>query len=787
MDNAELLKRLLATFRVEAEERVHAMSLALLALEQRQTSEQQSEIVEGIFREAHSLKGAARAVNLSRVESLCQALESVLAALKRGKIWVTDALLELLHHSTDALGEMLDPEAEAAAQIDDLLAKLEGASAGRVPTRRPGGAAPASTENGGEPISAVQQPPQQPQPEPQPPNQPLDAQRPPPSSHSPAPATSAKGTQAPGAASRGTPATVRVSVDKLEALMRQVESLLGPSQAAAQLAIELREATGEVTNWRKRWSKFQPELHHAERRFGGAARELQSLLEYLDGEQEQLKTLEDRLSLLTGAAERDHRQLSAAFTALLGDAKELQMMPFSSLLEMFPKLVRELGREQGKEAQLLIDGGELGIDRRLLEAMKDPLTHLLRNAIGHGIESPDARRERGKPARGTISIQILQRDSNKIEMLVSDDGAGVDVAGLRSAATGLGLVDPSEAAVMAEDRLRDLSFHSGVSTSPSVTDLSGRGLGLTIVREQIELLGGSVELTSEPESGTSFRIILPLTLATFHGLLVRASGRLYVLPASGVERALRLSGDDVNRVENRETVTVDDRTLPLVALDSTLGLPPSSQGGQDERLQAVVVAGSSRVAFRVDEIVGEQEVLMKPLGPQLARVPNVVGATVLASGEVVPVLNVADLLTSATHNRPAPGPSPAPPEGEKASKSILVAEDSITSRSLLKGILESAGYRVATAVDGLDAFTTLKTGSFDLLVSDVDMPRMDGLDLTGKVRADGRLSELPVVLVTSLSSIEDRERGVEVGANAYIVKSGFDQSSLLDAVRRLIG
>jgi two-component system chemotaxis sensor kinase CheA len=281
--------------------------------------------------------------------------------------------------------------------------------------------------------------------------------------------------------------------------------------------------------------------------------------------------------------------------------------------------------------------------------------------------------------------------------------------------------------------------------------------------------------------------VLPLTLATFRGVLVRAGDRMFIIPAVSVERVALVAASDIRTVENRETIALDGQALSLVRLSDVLEIPRAPGESADDAQVVVLGLGIDRIAFRVDEVVAEQEVLVKGLGRQLKRVRNLAGASVLGTGQVVPVLNVPDLMQSAM--RPAARPL-ASVTGEQhaaaAKRSILVAEDSITSRALLKNILESAGYSVTTAVDGVEAYTALKTGTFDLVVSDVEMPRMDGFDLTAKLRSDKRLAQMPIVLVTALESREHRERGIDVGANAYIVKSSFDQSNLLEVIGRLI-
>jgi two-component system, chemotaxis family, sensor kinase CheA len=327
-----------------------------------------------------------------------------------------------------------------------------------------------------------------------------------------------------------------------------------------------------------------------------------------------------------------------------------------------------------------------------------------------------------------------------------------------------------------------------VSTAPIVTEISGRGIGLAIVQERMEQLGGTVTVRSTPGGGCSFRMVLPVAQSTFRGVIVAAAGQWFVLPTAKVERVHRTPVADVKTVENRETVSIAGTAVALVRLADVLELATPPAAAPSEFLELVVIgAGERRIAFAVDAIVREEEVLVKPLRLPLRRVRNVAGATVLGSGRVVPVLHVADLLKSAlaTAAAGARGAAPAP-RAEPKRRSILIAEDSITSRTLLQNILQSAGYVVKTAIDGQEALSLLRTEPFDLLISDVEMPRLNGFALTQAIRQDRKLAELPVILVTALGSREDRERGVDAGANAYLVKSGFEQGNLLETVRRFL-
>ena len=758
---------------------------SLIELENKPAPARYAEIVETVFREAHSLKGAARAVNLREIESVCQSLESVFAALKGKQLTVSPPLFDLMHEAIDDLSTLLSADGAAMAvagkpTLATLIRRLNDALQGQFTPSA------ATLSAAVEPMPSVQPAPTAPLPD-----APSEAVA------TPSPSTSLASE------------TVRVSTQKLDAVMRQVEELLSPRLASAQRAKELREVAVSFATWKKQQARMRPALRLIERYVeagsNGTARELPKfpaqalpkLLEHLESEQLFMKMLEERLLRLSKFAAHDWRTLAGMSDSLLHDVKEMHLLPFSSLLEIFPRFTRELAREQGKQVELVIEGGEIEIDRRILEAMKDPLMHLLRNCIDHGIEPPALRQEKGKPEHGSIKVAIAQKDSGKIEIMVADDGAGIDAAKVQAAARKLGLVSAEEAGQLSEQETQALIFQSGISTSQIITDISGRGLGLAIVREKVERLGGVVALESHhdgamQDTGTSILITLPLMLATFRGVLVRAGEHYFIIPALSVERMTRVTQQDIQTVENRATIPLDGQAVALVSLGDVLELPRQNspnRGAMDkvseQALVIVLGTGHKHVAFRVDEILGEQEVLVKTLGRQLARVRNVIGASVLGTGQVVAVLNVPDLLKSAVKQAASP-PVAVAAHGVAEQQSILVVEDSITSRALLKNILESAGYRITTAVDGMDAYTTLKTGTFDLIVSDVEMPRMDGFDLTAKVRADKQLAGLPVVLVTALESREHRERGIDVGANAYIVKSSFDQSNLLEVVQRLI-
>jgi len=730
----ELLRALRATFKVEAAEHLQAIGAGLVELEKAAAPADRMRLIETVFRAAHSLKGAARAVNFNEIETRCQSLESLFAAWKRRESMPTPETLDGAHRTLNAVWEMMAEPAAAAA--DRPQAEL-------VPQT---GQPPASQG-----LSAA----------------------------------------------TGEVETVRIAVSTLDARLLEAEEMLAAKLTADQWSADLGALESRFELWRKQWSRIQPRIRRL-RQLGEQALETaaapgtQELAEFFDWNHDYVRALEGSLTALRRRAEQNRFLVAKLVDELLQNSKKLLMLPLSTLSPLLLKVVRDLCRDQGKGAVLTIRGEEVTIDKRILEELKDPLIHLLRNCIDHGIESPAERQRAGKPPQAAITVAVSPVNGNQVEISVSDDGAGVDLEKLKLAAGRHGLPVPEAAGADGESAALGLVFEADVSTSPIITQVSGRGLGLAIVREKTEKLGGSVAIESRRGAGTVIRMIVPLTLATFRGILIRVAQRSFIVPTAHVERVTRFDPEDVQTVQGRRTLALNGRAVALVDLGEVLELPSGQPNAVGDRNSVVVVlgAGEQTVAFAVSEVLDEREVLVKRFAKPLSRVRNIAGATILGSGEVTPILNVPDLLKSA---RRAGGAWPAPDSSaiaathpRAAGKRILVAEDSITSRMLLRGILESAGYEVSIAVDGIDAFTTLRSGQFDLVVSDVEMPRLNGFDLTARIRADRALAETPVVLVTALESREHRERGIEVGANAYLVKSSLDQDDLLEALHRLL-
>ncbi|MBN1631049.1 MAG: response regulator [Thermoleophilia bacterium] len=781
LDDEEFLKDLMETFRQEAEEHIRVLSGAIVDLENAGDLETARGPIETLYRQLHSLKGAAAAVGLPLIVSVCQESESVLAALKRGDLALSLSVVDLLSESVDCLnGCLLTKELGADRQAPELLRELTNLSNTRTAEPAPETSTmvfPGPSNGSPDRSSAPQAPAAQAQtgltPETAAPDSPAPS--------APAPETpTSKEPEAKAAPAAETPIaatdTVRVSTSKLESLMLQAEEFISVKLATGQRSKALRDVSTRLDEWKREWYQA---------RISGEEEKMEEFLEWNSAFMEGLAA---DIRMLAKSTDDERRTMGPMVDELLDGMKRVLMLPVSSLLSSFPKMVRDLARSRGKVVDFSITGADIEIDKRIIENLKDPLTHILRNAVDHGVEAPEVRQGLGKPVRGQIVIAVSQLENNKIQIRVSDDGGGIDVDRLREVAVREGLRTQGQVEATDDAEALRLAFASGLSTSQVVSQISGRGLGLAIVEEKVENLGGSVTVETGRGKGTTFRIIVPATLATARGILAQVSDWPFVMPVVGVDRVVRVRKGHVRLVENRETIQLEGRTVPLVYMQEVLDLPVKPQRNASDYIQAVVAgSGDDRVAFAVDRILGEQEVLVKTLGPQLVRVRNISGGTIIGSGKVVPIINTADLLQSASRRSAMEGRiEMAGSNGNGARKAVLVVEDSITSRMLLKNVLEAAGYYVKPTVDGLDALSALHEEDFDLVISDIEMPRMDGFELTSKIRNDTRLARVPVLLVTAMESQEQKERGIDVGANAYLTKSSFTQGTLLETARSLL-
>lgn len=554
---------------------------------------------------------------------------------------------------------------------------------------------------------------------------------------------------------------------------------------------ELAAITGELAVFRTR---LHARLDGIDEATEAAAGILKASLKGVAGQRnaaERIKALGKALSRLKEAAYEDTSRFDLMATGLDEGVKQLRLLPFSTLFNLFPRVVRDMAREAGKDATLIIEGGETGADKRIIEEMKDPLMHMLRNAMIHGIEDPAQRKASGKPPAGQITLRALRTEASII-VEVADDGRGLDMDEIKNAALKRRLVTEEALSGMDEAGIKGLIFASGFSTSGFVTEISGRGVGLDVVRTSVDRLKGSIEAQSSTGAGCTFRVRLPATLATAKMLIVEELGKRYAIPMDNVYTSMIVKQEEIFLIEGREAINHGGVCVSLARLSDILEIPavektPAGARPKNGASPCVIISsGADRLGVIVDELVDEQEVVLRQGGGVLKRVRNVSGATILGSGEVCIILNPSDMIKT-VHKRHAKAVSkPEAAKGSEGRKTVLLVEDSITTRTQEKRILEGAGYEVVVAVDGLDAISRISAQRFDAVVSDIMMPNMDGLALTARIRQDARYKDLPILLVTTLASDEDKKRGLEAGANAYIPKPSFDQKIFIDTLTRLI-
>lgn len=757
MEKDQLIRRLMATFLEELDEHVRALNRDLLELEKETSGAGRSARLTALFRTAHSLKGAARSVNVGLLESACHALEEILAAARDGRVKLDAGRVSLLFAAIDGIEEagmrLREEQDLGGAPLAQLLPQLEAAADGTAVGRgSPAPAAPATA-----PPEAVA---------PAPPAPPPATAVPPPAPVEPPPDTTS------GAG------TVRVPAEKLDALLAQNGEMLLARRRLQERAEDLLALRERVGRWRAEWQTVEkalrPVLTGDQGRTGPLPRRA---MEALGQTGERLRRLEKDLERLTASLAADSRFLNQTAGALDEEVRRVRMLPFAEACQGLGRMARDLAQAAGKELELVIEGGDVELDRSILEGLKDPLRHLVRNAVDHGAEPPAERLAAGKNPRAQITVAAALRGA-QVEVVVGDDGRGLDLEALRQQARQRHLAEPADPRELAR-----LIFLPEFTTSRKVTDVSGRGVGLDVVKSRVEALHGVVDLETVPGQGARFTLAVPLTLTTLRAVLVQAGGQAFAFAGTSVQKLVRIDLASLRTVEGRPMLALHGVPLPAVALAETLGLRVPAPTARGKVPALIMAAGEKRVAFLVDEFVSEQEVLIKDLGARLRRLPHVSGATILPSGQIALVLNAANLIRTALGRAPVLAAVEAP---AAARKRVLVVDDSVTTRTLEKSVLEAAGYEVAVAADGQAAWQLLQERGADLVVSDVEMPRMDGFTLTETIRAAPRFRELPVVLVTARETEQDRTRGIAVGADAYLGKSAFDQKELVETIRQLL-
>jgi len=806
-------RSLLDLFREEAQTQTRVLSDGLLALEH--TPDDASQL-EACMRAAHSLKGAARIVGVQDGVDIAHVMEECFVAAQRGTLVLSGAHVDELLRGADLLLRAGNADPAAAltrAEVDAFVARLTAYGATEATATNeahPAHAGIAAGSPWGDTYAAPEEPDE-------------DAtmraalailgaevaRLPVGFSDEPAPAVrDLAGEEAPAAepSITPTPALAPLRDANPDAPRDTPLNVHGPRDPDRMLRVRsdnldrLLSLSGESLV-ESRWLKpFAESMLRVKRTHRDAARALdtcfESLAERLDPQalaaldavRQTLGTMQHLLATRIDELDRFDRRSSHLAQQLYDEALQCRMRPFGDATHAYPRIVRDLARSLGKRVRFSIVGESTQIDRDILDMLDAPLGHLLRNALDHGVETPEQRLADGKPAEATLTLEA-RHSAGKLLISVSDDGAGVDLDAVRAAVVQRQLADPETAARLSDHELLDFLLLPGFSMRDQVTDVSGRGVGLDAVHEMVKAVRGTVRISTEPGHGTRFVLQLPLTLSVIRSLLAEVGGEAYAFPLAHVRRTLELARGDINMLEGQQHFAFDGRPVGLVTAHQLLGTEAPAEVRANV---AVVVIGDERGTYgvAVDRFLGERMLVVQPLDSRLGKVKDIAAGALMENGEAVLIVDVEDLLRSVdklVRGGQLDKVQRAQGVAARTRKHVLVVEDSLTVRELERKLLEKRGYTVTVAVDGMDGWNALRSTHFDLVVTDIDMPRMDGIELVTLIKRDTLLKTVPVMIVSYKDRDEDRRRGLDAGADYYLAKGSFHDEALLDAVHDLIG
>ncbi|MBY8934937.1 hybrid sensor histidine kinase/response regulator [Pseudomonas fluorescens] len=748
---------LLELFSLEAEAQTQVLSAGLLALERNPT---QADQLESCMRAAHSLKGAARIVGIDSGVSVAHVMEDCLVSAQEGRLLLRPEHIDALLQGTDLLMRVATPtNAPQPSDIEAYVALMAGLLDPSTP-----------------PVAFVA-----------PPMAELQLEAPPVFEPAPAPIM-----DAPVESSESAPRKNKRTTEGGERVLRvTAERLNSLLDLSSKSLVETQRLKPHLATM-QRLKRMQNNGLRALENLNVHLKEHALSLEALEALEDARRLLAESQQLLSEKnAELDEFawQASQRAQVLYDTALACRMRPFADVLTGQVRMVRDLGRSLGKQVRLEIEGEKTQVDRDVLEKLEAPLTHLLRNAVDHGIETPEQRLLKGKSEEGLIRLRASHQ-AGLLVLELSDDGNGVDLEKVRRSIVERQLSPAETAAQLSEEELLTFLFLPGFSLRDTVTEVSGRGVGLDAVQHMVRQLRGAVVLEQTAGEGSRFHLEVPLTLSVVRSLVVEVGEEAYAFPLAHIERMCDLAPEDIVQVEGRQHFWHEGQHVGLVAASQLLNRPASQNSG--ETLKVVVIRERDAVyGVAVERFIGERTLVVLPLDERLGKVQDISAGALLDDGSVVLIVDVEDMLRSvdkllntgrleriARHGNQA---------AEAARKRVLVVDDSLTVRELQRKLLLNRGYDVAVAVDGMDGWNALRSEDFDLLITDIDMPRMDGIELVTLLRRDNRLQSLPVMVVSYKDREEDRRRGLDAGADYYLAKASFHDDALLDAVVELIG
>ena len=789
-------------YKTSSSEHISKLESELMILEK---NPHDSSAIEEFLREAHTLKGDSRMLGLDDIEQLVHQLESCVEDIKAGKGELTAELCDRLYRGIDAIDRLSHTaitgeavEVNSAAVLASLMSDVDGVAdlfdepASSLFDDDDSGFLNDTSESSlfdddddsdlfnDEPESSLfddlSSEPSQKNKELNPPNPNVKAK----------PEANLEDISLSGKAA--TPVrnqklnTIRVEPRKLDTLITQASELAVTKLRISQQMAEIDRMLALFEGW----SKYSPSGDNlfAEVESELTAEQLQPLRYFYNHAQQYLNSFGNIANQLKTRASEDIASLNIVSDRLETGIQGLRQLPLSTVFNIYPRMVRDLARQQGKQIELIIEGRDTKVDKRILEEIKDPLLHLIRNAIDHGIETPEERAIRGKPATATIILRGYQT-GNSVAIELIDDGRGLNLDSIRNTAIRRNVRTSEQLAAMSESEIQSLIFASGFSTRTEVTELSGRGVGLDVVRANVEKLKGAIQVTSTPGNGCKFQVRLNTSLATTKVLIVELNRTRYALPLEFIQTMINLPQTDIYEIEGKPTITFEDKSISITKLTSLLQIPvPEDSPSKNNFFCIILQIDREYFGVIVDDLVDQQDIVIKPQSKLLKRIPNIAGATILGSGEVCMILNPPDLLHSLKNGNWRTVVSQT--ETESPKNRLLLVEDSIIIRTQMQRLLKGAGYNVTIAENGAIGLQKVREQEFDIVLSDVEMPKMNGLEMTANIRSYGEYDRLPIVLITTLASSEDKQRGREAGANAYLTKGDFDQQLLFQTLERLI-
>ncbi|MBI5633964.1 MAG: hybrid sensor histidine kinase/response regulator [Nitrospirae bacterium] len=727
--------KFIARFVEEARDHVEALNRGLVELEKNPGDE---ENINAIFRAAHTIKGSSRMLKLTAITDVAHKLEDALGALRDKRITHTRELAGLLFRGVDAVSAMIqNVSAGQLITMDNvpLCESLTKAAEGSLPDESPA--------TGSEVHEGIK-------------TAPVYDAVPPGTAES---VESASPLQTKPASSE----SIRVKSEKLDDLIRLMGEVVSHQNKLKQRIIDISVLEREAGKALDVCSRFCD---------GTAVSGVRSLymgLKQLLSVVKQDKTLQDILT-----------------TEFQEKALMLRMVPLSTVFDPLHRLVRDISNSLGKDLDFEIEGGGIELDKKMVEKLSDPLVHMLRNSIDHGIEGPEVRRRAGKALKGRVRLSAAY-DAGNILIELFDDGAGISTTVIKEKALAKKLFDAATLNCMPEPALLDLIFLPGFSTSGIITDISGRGVGMDVVKRNIvEELKGTVHISTKEGIGSTFSIRLPMSLAIMRILLISCQGMRFGITTHYVTEIVKVKATEIIDVVSRKALRLREEFIPVAEMEGILNISSNGHKKPEKLLILIVQVGAEKMGFIVDAILDEEDMVIKSLPDHLKKVRLVSGVTISGKNEIINILNMPALIETA-RSRSLVRPASQTEEAEGRDITILVVDDSINTREIEKSILEAYGYRVSIAGDGMEALEMAGESQYDLVITDVEMPRLDGFSLTERLRLDTSYKDVPIIIVTSREKDEDKRRGISVGANAYIVKGSFDQSNLVDTVQNLIG